>query len=210
MSVAHARLGRRDRNRAAACSARRRGNAMPEMAPTLDADDVATCSTIGASGTVSRMRPTDQARRAGRCRSLPPAGLRSGRPWARCRGAAAMPALPSRSSTALRGIYRTPWQMALQTWLEGVVPGERTFVRPSRRGADRHDVVMPGRKRECLDAQRRARHLWLDDRRNPARARRHRRLLRRGRASTTSGWFSATPRSPRTRCSRPQSSRPTA
>ena len=49
--------------------------------------------------------------------------------------------------TALRGIYRTPWQMALQNWLEGVVPGERTFVRPSRRGADRHDVVMPGRKR---------------------------------------------------------------
>ena len=48
---------------------------------------------------------------------------------------------------ALRGIYSTPWQMALQTWLEGVVPGERTFVRPSRRGADRDDVVMPGRKR---------------------------------------------------------------
>jgi predicted metal-dependent peptidase len=48
---------------------------------------------------------------------------------------------------ALRGIYSTPWQMALQTWLEGVVPGERTFVRPSRRGADRADVVMPGRKR---------------------------------------------------------------
>jgi predicted metal-dependent peptidase len=37
--------------------------------------------------------------------------------------------------------------MALQTWLEGVVPGERTFVRPSRRGADRADVVLPGRKR---------------------------------------------------------------
>jgi predicted metal-dependent peptidase len=48
---------------------------------------------------------------------------------------------------ALRGIYATPWQMALQTWLEGVVPGERTFVRPSRRGAERSDVVMPGRKR---------------------------------------------------------------
>jgi predicted metal-dependent peptidase len=48
---------------------------------------------------------------------------------------------------ALRGIYSTPWQMALQTWLEGVVPGERTFVRPSRRGADRADVVLPGRRR---------------------------------------------------------------
>src|SRR5262249_44710857 len=29
-----------------------------------------------------------------------------------------------------------------------VAPAERTFVRPSRRGADRTDVVLPGRKRE--------------------------------------------------------------
>jgi predicted metal-dependent peptidase len=50
--------------------------------------------------------------------------------------------------TALRGLYRTPWQMALQKWLEGAAPGERTFVRPSRRGADRSDVVLPGRKRD--------------------------------------------------------------
>jgi predicted metal-dependent peptidase len=48
---------------------------------------------------------------------------------------------------AMRGIYRTPWQLALQTWLEGVAPGERTFTRASRRGNDRTDVVMPGRKR---------------------------------------------------------------
>jgi predicted metal-dependent peptidase len=49
---------------------------------------------------------------------------------------------------ALRGISATPWQMALQTWLEGVAPGERTFMRPSRRGgAERTDVVTPGRKR---------------------------------------------------------------
>jgi predicted metal-dependent peptidase len=50
--------------------------------------------------------------------------------------------------TALRGLYRTPWEMALQRWLESVSPGERTFVRPSRRGADRGDVVLPGRRRE--------------------------------------------------------------
>jgi predicted metal-dependent peptidase len=50
--------------------------------------------------------------------------------------------------TALRGLYRTPWQMALQRWLESVAPGPRTFVRPSRRGADRTDGVLPGRKRE--------------------------------------------------------------
>jgi predicted metal-dependent peptidase len=50
--------------------------------------------------------------------------------------------------TALRGIYRTPWEVVLQRWLESVAPGERTFVRPSRRGADRDDVVLPGRRRE--------------------------------------------------------------
>lgn len=50
--------------------------------------------------------------------------------------------------TALRGLYRTPWEMALQRWLESVAPGPRTFVRPSRRGADRTDLVLPGRKRE--------------------------------------------------------------
>jgi len=49
---------------------------------------------------------------------------------------------------ALRGLYRTPWELALQKWMESVAPGERTFSRASRRGADRSDVVLPGRKRE--------------------------------------------------------------
>jgi predicted metal-dependent peptidase len=50
--------------------------------------------------------------------------------------------------SALRGLYRTPWELALQRWLESVAPSDRSFVRPSRRGADRTDVVLPGRKRE--------------------------------------------------------------
>jgi predicted metal-dependent peptidase len=50
--------------------------------------------------------------------------------------------------SALRGLYRPPWELALQRWLESVAPGERTFVRPSRRGAERADVVLPGRRRE--------------------------------------------------------------
>jgi predicted metal-dependent peptidase len=50
--------------------------------------------------------------------------------------------------SALRGLYRTPWEMSLQRWMESVAPGERTFTRPSRRGADRHDIVLPGRRRE--------------------------------------------------------------
>ena len=49
---------------------------------------------------------------------------------------------------ALRGLYRTPWELALQRWLESVAPGERTFTRASRRGAQRADIVMPGRRRE--------------------------------------------------------------
>jgi len=50
--------------------------------------------------------------------------------------------------TALRGLYRTPWETAVQRWLESVAPGDRTFVRPSRRGAERTEVVQPGRKRQ--------------------------------------------------------------
>jgi VWA-like domain (DUF2201) len=51
---------------------------------------------------------------------------------------------------ALRGIHRTPWQVAIQRWLEGVTPAERTFTRASRRGAERTDVVLPGRQRHTM------------------------------------------------------------
>ena len=49
---------------------------------------------------------------------------------------------------ALRDVYRPPWELALQRWLESVAPGERTFARPSRRSAPQADVVLPGRRRE--------------------------------------------------------------
>jgi predicted metal-dependent peptidase len=49
---------------------------------------------------------------------------------------------------ALRAVYRTPWEAALQRWLESVAPGERTFTRPSRRGEACIDGVLPGRRRE--------------------------------------------------------------
>jgi len=49
---------------------------------------------------------------------------------------------------AIRDAYHTPWQLALQRWFDAVAPGERTYARPSRRGADRTDVVLPGRRRE--------------------------------------------------------------
>lgn len=50
--------------------------------------------------------------------------------------------------TALRGIYRAPWQIALQRWFESAAPGERTFGRLSRRSAERLDIVLPGRRRD--------------------------------------------------------------
>jgi predicted metal-dependent peptidase len=49
---------------------------------------------------------------------------------------------------ALRGLYRPPWEVALQRGLESVAPGERTFTRPSRRGEACVDGVLPGRRRE--------------------------------------------------------------
>jgi predicted metal-dependent peptidase len=58
------------------------------------------------------------------------------------------PGAVSQVVNALRGLYRTPWEVILQRWMESVAPGERTFIRASRRGADRSDIVLPGRRRE--------------------------------------------------------------
>ncbi len=58
---------------------------------------------------------------------------------------------PQRGETtmnALHAAYHTPWQLALQRWMDAVAPGERTYARPSRRSGDRTDVVLPGRRRE--------------------------------------------------------------
>jgi predicted metal-dependent peptidase len=58
---------------------------------------------------------------------------------------------PERGETMMRAVreaYHTPWELAMQRWFDAVAPGERTYSRPSRRGADRLDVVLPGRRRE--------------------------------------------------------------
>lgn len=57
----------------------------------------------------------------------------------------------------LRGMYRTPWECALQRWFDTTAPGQRSWARPSRRGAFRTDVVLPGRTREA-----RILHIILD------------------------------------------------
>ena len=46
---------------------------------------------------------------------------------------------------ALRG-YRTPWQLALQRWLEAVAASARS--RDLRAASRRPDVVLPGRRRQ--------------------------------------------------------------
>src|SRR5262249_21910587 len=89
----------------------------------------------------------DQAERARAMRDLAARGLALARAMDAVRGRGVEAGGAQQTVQALRGIYRTPWQMALQTWLEGVAPGERTFTRASRRGNDRADLVMPGRKR---------------------------------------------------------------
>jgi predicted metal-dependent peptidase len=64
------------------------------------------------------------------------------------RGKGDDPAGQQNTVAALRGLYRPPWELALQRWMESAAPSQRSYARPSRRGANRTDVVLPGRKRE--------------------------------------------------------------
>ena len=89
----------------------------------------------------------DQAERVRAIRDLATRSLALDQAAAAIAGRGTEPGSSQQKVRAMRGIYRTPWQLALQTWLESVSPGERTFTRASRRGKDRNDVVMPGRKR---------------------------------------------------------------
>jgi len=49
---------------------------------------------------------------------------------------------------ALRAGYLPSWELMLQSWLEAVAAGPRTYQRASRRAGERTDVVLPGRRRE--------------------------------------------------------------
>ncbi len=89
----------------------------------------------------------EQAKRARAIRDLATRSMALAKVIGALRGRGVEAGSAQQKVTAKRGLYRTPWQLALQVWLEGVAPGERTFTRASRRGHDRSDVVMPGRKR---------------------------------------------------------------
>ena len=90
----------------------------------------------------------DAAARAEKVKELAGKALGLARAMGLAKGLGTDAGAQTQAVAALRGVYRTPWELALQRWLESVAPGDRTFTRPSRRGAERTDVVLPGRKRE--------------------------------------------------------------
>ncbi len=92
----------------------------------------------------------DQTARARAIKGLAAQGMAMAKAIGMMRGRGADSGGTQQQVRALRGIYRAPWQVALQRWLEGVSPGERTFMRASRRGAERTDIVMPGRQRHSM------------------------------------------------------------
>jgi predicted metal-dependent peptidase len=90
---------------------------------------------------------SEQAERIRAIREIAAKGMAIGKARGLMRGRGVDAGNHQQNVRALRGVYRTPWQVALQRFIEGVAPGERTFQRASRRGAERDDVVMPGRQR---------------------------------------------------------------
>lgn len=93
----------------------------------------------------------DQEARARAMGDLAARGMALAKAMGVMRGRGSGPGEQQKNVQARRTPLHTPWHVALQTWLEGVAPGERTFTRASRRGDHHGDVVMPGRKR----------HSWL-------------------------------------------------
>ncbi len=90
----------------------------------------------------------EQAARTQKIEEIAARGLALAKAMAAMKGRGTDPGSSRHMITALRGLYRTPWEAMLQKWMESVAPGERTFIRPSRRSAERSDIVLPGRKRE--------------------------------------------------------------
>jgi len=52
-----------------------------------------------------------------------------------------------RNYEILKGLYRPPWELALQQWLEGNIIEKRSYSRPSRRGSLNSDIIRPGKIR---------------------------------------------------------------
>jgi predicted metal-dependent peptidase len=162
--------GARDRSAEEIVLEMRRNGQMPSKDAVFGGDDTTVERVFGRRGTrgeggesaeagdvldaqsEKEMFPEDvaaQAAEAERIKEVASAGLALARAVGALRGLRGEdPGAASQVVTALRGLYRTPWEVVLQRWMESVAPGERTFMRASRRGADRSDLVLPGRRRE--------------------------------------------------------------
>ena len=138
--------GVRRRARHAASRARRRAPARRRTSRTP-----ATCSTTRPSASCFPAEAAEQAERVTRpLRELAAKSARARQGDGRHERAGAADGWPPQHQVVSRAARSLPhaWEMSLQRWMESVAPGERTFTRPSRRGADRGDIVLPGRKRE--------------------------------------------------------------
>ena len=49
---------------------------------------------------------------------------------------------------AMDGTWSTPWERALQRWLDDTAPPVRSWAKASRRAGDRTDIVLPGRQKD--------------------------------------------------------------
>jgi predicted metal-dependent peptidase len=90
----------------------------------------------------------EQASQAKQMQGAAAKALALGKAMGKMQGRGAESGDTTQTIMALRGMYKTPWEIALQKWIESVAPGERTYLRPSRREVAGSDIVLAGRKRE--------------------------------------------------------------
>lgn len=93
-------------------------------------------------------RNTEQARQASEIGREAAKSLSLGRAMGKMKGRGTESGDTTQTIMALRGMYKTPWEAALQKWIESVAQGERTYLRASRREVVGSDIVLAGRKRE--------------------------------------------------------------
>ncbi len=89
----------------------------------------------------------DQQTQSGKMQREAAKSLALGRAMGKMKGRGVEAGDVTQTVMALRGMYRTPWEASLQKWIESVAPGERTYLRPSRREMTGSEIVLAGRKR---------------------------------------------------------------
>lgn len=134
----------------------RLGLVPPDPAASDEWDDVPDGDTLSADDEAElepELGPKDRSERRERVRreavrSVSLKELREAMDSAQGGGQGSDPGATETLMAAVSTAYQPPWQLALQHWLDAVTPGPRSYAKPSRRGADRSDLVLAGRKRE--------------------------------------------------------------